>query len=348
MDKKTVSSHSVLYILLAIILVTAAGFYVAEEFKSNNLSLNSALDSTPTPVAAPSIKDQGPAPEFTGISHWLNSQPLTLASLKGKVVLIDFWTYSCINCIRTLPTVTKWYDAYKDKGLVIIGVHTPEFAFEKETANVQMAIDNFHIKYPVAQDNSYATWNAYSNHYWPAEYLINQDGHLVYTHFGEGDPSETENAIRSLLKLSAINSQGMDADLLKIQSPEMYFGTSRLANLSPKQAPASTPNSYNLPANLGLNEFALGGSWQFSDSAAIMAGDAGQLRLKFHSGKLHLVASADQSATLEITIDGKAQPAVTVNKAMLYTLFDSTDYSDHLVDIKIKGRGFTAFTFTFG
>lgn len=140
-----------------------------------------------------------PAPEFKGISTWLNSAPLTIASLKGKVVLIDFWTYDCINCIRTLPYVSKWHDTYKDKGLVVVGVHTPEYAFERKTANVQEAIGRFKISYPVAQDNRYDTWNAYSNKYWPAVYLIDKKGRIVYSHFGEGQYAETEERIRRLL-----------------------------------------------------------------------------------------------------------------------------------------------------
>ena len=160
-------------------------------------------NSQPTPPKMNiDFKNYGAAPEFTGIYHWLNSDPLTMASLKGKVVLVDFWTYSCINCIRTLPYVTKWYDTYKDKGLVVVGVHTPEFSFEKDTGNVQTAINRFGIHYPVAQDNDYGTWQAYNNQYWPAEYLINKDGEIVHEHFGEGEYDVTENAIRELLGLN--------------------------------------------------------------------------------------------------------------------------------------------------
>lgn len=140
-----------------------------------------------------------PAPEFKGIDKWLNSAPLTIEGLRGKVVLVDFWTYTCINCIRTLPHVVKWHQAYKDKGLVVVGVHTPEYAFERKTSNVQDALKRFGITFPVAQDNRYDTWDAYSNRYWPAFYLINKQGRIVYTHFGEGKYAETEAAIRRLL-----------------------------------------------------------------------------------------------------------------------------------------------------
>jgi thiol-disulfide isomerase/thioredoxin len=150
-------------------------------------------------VATPSFYDHGAAPEFSGIDQWLNSQPLTMAGLRGKVVLIDFWTYSCINCLRTLPHVNRWVQTYQDQGLVVVGVHTPEFAFERSTRNVQTAMQRFGVKHPVAQDNSYSTWKAWSNQYWPAHYLVDARGHIQYRHFGEGRYEETEAAIRALL-----------------------------------------------------------------------------------------------------------------------------------------------------
>lgn len=148
---------------------------------------------------SPKVGDQGAAPEFAGIDHWLNSPPLTMQDLRGKVVLVDFWTYSCINCVNTLPYVKKWYDKYKDQGLVVVGVHTPEFPFEKSTANVEAALKRFGIRYPVAQDNAYGTWSAYRNQYWPATYLIDANGRIVYQHYGEGRYEETEAAIQRLL-----------------------------------------------------------------------------------------------------------------------------------------------------
>ena len=139
------------------------------------------------------------APEFSGITQWLNSEPLTMKQLRGKVILVDFWTYDCINCINTLSHVVQWHDKYKDKGLVVIGVHTPEYAFERKTENVRTALKRFDIRYPVAQDNRYATWNAYNNRYWPAFYLVNKKGQVVYTHFGEGQYEQTEARIQQLL-----------------------------------------------------------------------------------------------------------------------------------------------------
>jgi thiol-disulfide isomerase/thioredoxin len=150
-------------------------------------------------ASAEAFGNHGQAPEFKGINQWLNSQPLTMQQLRGKVVLVDFWTYTCINCIRTLPYVKSWHDKYKDQGLVVVGVHTPEYPIEKSTENVKNALKRFDIHYPVAQDNQYATWDAYRNRYWPATYLINKKGEIVYKHFGEGKYKETEEAIKALL-----------------------------------------------------------------------------------------------------------------------------------------------------
>lgn len=149
--------------------------------------------------AAP-LNNQGQAPEFTGIEKWLNTEPLTMQQLHGKVVLVDFWTYSCINCIHTLPYIRGWHQKFKDQGLVVVGVHTPEFPFERSTDNVKAAIKRFDIRYPVAQDNRYETWSAYDNQYWPALYLIDKKGRVVYTHFGEGQYAQTEAAIKALLE----------------------------------------------------------------------------------------------------------------------------------------------------
>jgi cytochrome c biogenesis protein CcdA/thiol-disulfide isomerase/thioredoxin len=294
------------------------------------------------------LENYGPAAELTGISNWLNSNPLTIQQLKGKVVLIDFWTYSCINCIRTLPYVTSWYDTYNKDGFVVIGVHTPEFAFEKVTSNVEAATKNFGIKYPVAQDNDYGTWSAYKNQYWPAEYLIDKEGNIRYEHFGEGNYDHTENAIRTLLGLTE-DTNAKTSSLGNIASPEMYFETDRLQYLAPTQSPSAKPTQYLLPIKLDLNTFALDGTWQFSGDHATLVKSSGKIKLRFSSGKVFMVASSESKPiTLKIIVDGKPQPDVTVSASQLYTLFDSNDYSEHTLEIDIPGSGFDAFTFTFG
>ncbi|MEJ0021439.1 MAG: cytochrome c biogenesis protein DipZ [Candidatus Doudnabacteria bacterium] len=344
---------------ILIILLAVAMYYnfdIQIENQLANIFPTSTLESKLVPNNNPNrsngtavdIKNYGPSPEFTGIDHWLNSDPLTMKELKGKVVLIDFWTYSCINCIRTLPFVTKWYDTYKDKGFVVVGVHSPEFEFEKDTANVADAIKRFKINYPVAQDNELATWNAYSNQYWPAEYLIDQNGNVVYFDFGEGNYDKMENAIRTLLGLGTESLNEPGQDLSGIGSPEMYFGTDRLANLTSQQQPSSKETNYSFPSNLDLNDFALSGAWQFSSDKITMTKPSGKIRLKFHSGKVHIVADSPTPQKISITVDGKTQPDVMVGASELYTLFDSADYTDHTIEITIPAAGFEAFTFTFG
>ncbi len=294
------------------------------------------------------LGDYGQAPEFTGISTWLNSLPLTMAGLRGKVVLIDFWTYSCINCLRTLPYVTRWYDTYRDRGLVVVGVHTPEFGFERVTANVKTATSRFGIRYPVAQDNAMETWRAYSNQYWPAEYLVDRNGRVVLKHFGEGRYDETENAIRALLAAGPAVPRDNGADLSRIGSPEMYFGTARVEMLASPERPREGETAYTAPSPLPSNHFALVGTWSMAPENATLARDGGAVQLAFDSGKVFMVASSERPVTLGVVVDGKPQSPVTVHESRLYTLFDSTDYGPHAMTVSVPKAGFEAFTFTFG
>lgn len=293
------------------------------------------------------LKDYGPAPEFTGITDWLGSEPLTMTTLRGKVVLIDFWTYSCINCIRTLPYVTKWYDKYKDKGLVIIGVHTPEFAFEKRAENVERAMRQHDINYPVAQDNDFGTWLAYDNKYWPAKYLVDKDGRIVYKHFGEGEYETTENLIRQLLGMDN-QGQGMETyQSYKPLTPEIYFGTGRLNHLEPSSKPSIASKEYTLPTSLNLHQFGLGGTWRFDGEKAVSGGSA-HIRLRFQGSKVFMVASSETPQEIIATVGAYPARKITVSNSTLYTIFDSTDYGEHLLDIIIPESGFEAYTFTFG
>jgi thiol-disulfide isomerase/thioredoxin len=294
------------------------------------------------------LGDLGPAPEFTGIDGWLNSPPLTMAGLRGHVVLVDFWAYSCINCLRTLPFLIRWAHDYKDRGLVVVGVHAPEFKFEHDAKNVQKAIDRFHINYPVALDNGMKTWDAFRNEYWPEEYLIDRSGRIVYKHAGEGNYDTTENAIRSLLDAGPAVGKEAGADLTKIGSPEMYFGLDRVADLASPEAVKAGVQHYSAPAVLALNRFALTGAWRLSGEQATLAKDGGGIVLHCRAGKVFMVASAVAPVTLAVTVDGKAQAPVVVHESRLYTLFDSGDYGQHEVRIVVPQAGFSAFTFTFG
>ena len=343
----SINKKTFTYAIIITVCIILAGIYVDKTTKIN-LGIISQPQKNIVQQIGNTLGDYGQAPDFKKGDNWLNTQPLTMANLQGKVVLVDFWTYSCINCIRTLPYVTRWYNTYKDNGLVVVGVHTPEFTFEHDTNNVKNAIAQFGINYPVVQDNDYAIWNSYGNEYWPAEYLINQKGEIVEENFGEGEYDVTENNIRQLLGLAPINIKINSDNLSKISSPEMYFGTSRLANLTPEQSYSLTPKNYVLSKNLASNSFSLGGTWQFSDANAQLTSDAGEVNLKFHAGKVFIVASSPITAHLTITVDGKKQSDVVVGQSKLYTLFDSDNYSDHSIDVKISQKGFEAFTFTFG
>jgi hypothetical protein len=212
---------------------------------------------------------------------------------------------------------------------------------------VQTAMQRFGIHYPVAQDNTYGTWNAYNNKYWPAEYLIDQNGNIVYEHFGEGNYDHTENAIRQLLGLN-VDSNAQTSILGNIQSPEMYFEPSRLQNLVSQQQPSLQPTTYNLPTQIPLNTFGLSGQWQFTEDHAQLTQGPGKIILHFSAGKVFMVAAADHAVTVKITVDGKPQPDVTIQMSQLYTLFNSTSYGDHTIEITIPDSGFEAFTFTFG
>ena len=276
------------------------------------------------------------APELAGIHSWLNSGPLDLQSLRGKVVLIDFWTYSCINCIRTLPYLTRWDTQYRDQGLVIIGVHSPEFAFEGKLANVQAAVEKFGIRYPVALDNDFATWKNFKNEYWPAHYLIDRNGQVVYTHFGEGKYDVTENNIRHLLALGRADIAAPKSAAADSQSPETYLGSARAERQVLDKTTA-----------LPLHGWRLSGQWrtapEFNQSMA--AGDA--LEFHFDARKVFLVmASSDgQPRHVKITVDGKSVPTasadvkndmVTVTDARLYELYHGT--SSAAATIRIEAR----------
>lgn len=300
------------------------------------------------------------APEFAGIHAWLNSNALTMESLKGKVVLIDFWTYSCINCIRTLPYLTQWDRTYRDQGLVIIGVHAPEFEFEKNTTNVEAAIAKYKIEYPVAQDNNLDTWTAFKNRYWPAHYLIDKEGKVVYTHFGEGEYAKTENNIRYLLGLKDKAEVKQErVPYHSGQTAETYLGYER--EESYKGAIAVTPNAakeYQLPAFLPIDFWALGGMWNVS-AEKITAEKAGaKLQLNFKAKKVFLVLGTSTGQPVEATLLlngktaslGKDAPAgkLRVEGHQLYELVSQPAFQNSLLELTANAPGLEAYAFTFG
>lgn len=307
------------------------------------------------------------APNFTGISQWLNSdKSLTISDLKGKVVLVDFWTYSCINCVRTLPYLTNWYDKYHNQGFEIIGVHTPEFQFEHDANNVQQAIKMYNIKYPVALDNDYSTWKAYGNQYWPAEYLIDAKGVIRRTHFGEGEYDQTEQAIQALLKENGQNvSSGLSniADQTPTQSisPESYLGEKRMLYEIPDGKTALGLQNFPEQKTITLNHFGFSGNWNIADEYAT-SDKMAELNYNFTAGKVFLVMSpgSNLNASVQVLLDGAIIPqpisgkdvdngVIDVNSDRLYNLVDlQGKTANHQLKLIFSTAGTRAYVFTFG
>jgi thiol-disulfide isomerase/thioredoxin len=300
------------------------------------------------PAHALRLADRGPAPEFAGVSAWLGSPPLTMAGLRDRVVLIDFWTHTCSNWQRTVPYLNRWRDAYRDKGLVIVGVHTPEFSFEHERAGVEDAIARFALAHPVVQDNDYAIWRAWRNQYWPAHMLVDKAGRIVLQHFGEGDYAALENAIRQLTGAQGPAVSQPDPDLRGIGSPEMYFGLARQEYLAAPAKPRPGTGAFSIPARLPLNRFALGGNWTLAGENASLSEGTGEIAVRFRAAKVHLVAASDAPTPLGVTVDGRDQPPATVHSGRLYTLFDGGASADRVLRLSIPSPGLRAYTFTFG
>lgn len=289
------------------------------------------------------------APEFTGIVKWFNSPPLTLAGLRGKVVLIDFWAYSCINCIRAMPHVEHLYETYKDKGLVVVGVHSPEFEFERNPTNVKAAMRRLGITHPVALDTHMSTWNAWRNQAWPAEYLIDQNGQVIGHHYGEGDYDKMENAIRLLLGLDMLpkDSRAEAVGLPPDSTPELHLGRANQHGFDDSQSGSEGIRRFSVPARLALHRFALNGTWEIAREYARSLG-VSELHLRFKAARLYMVASAESPVALEVMVDGAPQPAVTVHESRLYTLFESREADQHTLVLRIPQADLRVYSFTFG
>jgi cytochrome c biogenesis protein CcdA/thiol-disulfide isomerase/thioredoxin len=296
-----------------------------------------------------SLRDLGAAPEFAGISQWINSKPLTMRELRGKVVLIDFWTYSCINCLRTLPHVKAWYRTYHRRGLVVVGVHTPEFAFEHVAGNVRSAVRRLGVEYPVGLDNDYGTWNAWQNQYWPAKYLIDRRGHLRYYHFGEGEYDTTEARIRALLGESAgalpVAAELTDPTPTTQTTPESYLGYQRLARFPQGNITPNQFAEYHFPeSSLQQDELAYGGSWRVTPEE-IVAGPGARLRLNFRAQKVHLVLGGH--GTVRVLLDGQSRGTTRVSGSRLYTLLRLPEMRSGLLELRFS-PGVRGYAFTFG
>ena len=379
MNKDNISAVLTGVAVVALITGFAVYFNSPELNQQSVRSINSNSNDGLSSVQLSTDKSQfKKAPEFEGISSYINSNGTNLSDLKGKVVLIDFWTYSCINCIRTLPYLVDWNQKYSDKGLVIIGIHSPEFEFEKGVDNVKQAVTRFGIKYPVLLDNDHGTWNAFQNSYWPRKYLVDSEGFIRYDHIGEGGYVETENAIRNLLaertgqqsiSSTSVNQtnlrvpESQSVDFNQIKTPELYFGyqyaRSQLGN-NEGFDPEKIVN-YTLPSSkLKPNVIYLEGEWKNNADSMELIGDEGKIILDYSAKSINIVAGGQGKITvMEFGKDNQtrnpysgndlnSEGKLTIDGQRLYNIGSHQGYGNHQIAIDISGPGFRIYTFTFG
>ena len=314
------------------------------------------------------------APDLVGISHYLNTSSEKLSKeLEGKVVLYDIWTYSCINCVRTLPHITAWDDKYADHGLLIVGIHSPEFEFEKDPQNVRIAVDKHGINYPVVLDNEMETWKAFENRYWPRKYIADHEGYIRYDHIGEGGYQETEKIIQKLLSERAValgiqmDSSNQLVDLEEFEhtlfrTPELYFGYYFAQNRNQLGSsegfqPEKTV-TYSEPDNIDLHKFYPTGIWKNHEDSMELISETGTIKLLYNAKEVNIVT--ENTAELEIFLDGKpidteysgidivSENKLIVSEPNIYNIISSEESATHTMEIKIHGKGFKIFTFTFG
>lgn len=369
--KKEIKNAIVTGIIVVAIIAGVAMYFTTLERPQINESLNSLQ---PTNSTLQTNESKFPiAPSLAGIKGYINtSQDGLKNDIKNKVVLYDFWTYSCVNCIRTLPYLNAWNEKYADKGLVIVGIHSPEFEFEKDISNVKMAVEKYHITYPVVLDSDHRTWDAFGNRYWPAEYLTDYQGHIRHVHFGEGDYDQTEKAIQELLdqrakaldlnasaNLPLVNIQPHEFSIQ--QTPELYFGYSfSLGRNFLGNQEGFHPNekvTYTLPSKLQRDHFYLEGKWQNQPDSMTEISSSGKIVLPYFAKDVYMVASGS-GQDVKVLLDGKDVPSdfagsdlqngiVHVSENRLYSIISSQDGSSHTLTLVTK-PGFVIYTFTFG
>jgi thiol-disulfide isomerase/thioredoxin len=356
-------------LLIAGILAAASGAPSEALAEGNNMVQQITSQAGQLPI-------EGELPSLGGASGWLNSPPLTPEGLRGKVVLVQVWTYSCINWLRTLPYVRAWAEKYKDQGLVVIGVHSPEFGFEHDIDNVRWAAKDMKVEYPIALDNDFAVWRAFDNHYWPALYFVDAKGHIRHHHFGEGQYDQSELVIQQLLAeagggdighgLVSVDALGAEAaaDWGNLKSPEAYVGYERSENFeSPGGAARDQRHVYGVPAKLKLNHWALSGDWTVGKQATVLQKANGRITYRFHARDLHLImgpAARGTSVRFRVLIDGQPPGAAhgldvddqgygTVTEQRLYQLIrQPKPIGDRQFDIEFLDSGVETFVFTFG
>lgn len=349
--------------------------YILEKFPAYGTGLTSIEDNAIVRNELENMDDKqydtdlGSAPELIPGGQWLNlpagRETLTLSELRGQVVLIDFWTYTCINCIRTLPYLRTWHEKYADDGLIIIGVHTPEFEFEKDIGNLSKAVKDFSLDYPILQDNEFATWRAYRNRYWPAKYLIDTNGRIRYTHFGEGSYDETEQWIRKLLEeAGSVTNESIDNPDYEVLSrtPETYLGYERMAGLvSPERVEPDKPVRFTPPQDLNANQFAFIGTWTIRAEHAVPQAGSG-LSYHFEAKDVFLVMRPErvgEAFRVRVLLDGApvtgtiagedvTDGMVTVDSDRLYKLISLPEPGTHVLQLEFPDGNVSLFAFTFG
>jgi len=379
-----------IFLVIGVTAIIGAIFYL-ESLKAPRIISPRGSSAAPSAPLAPLARQDASAPdrsqaikdkaakyptahEFVSPSGFINAEKFKLADLIGKkVILLDFWTYSCINCVRTIPYLNAWRQKYKDKGLAIVGVHTPEFEFEKDYGNVAAAVKKFGIQYPVVMDSDYGTWSAYGNQYWPREYLIDIDGFIVHDHIGEGGYDETEHAIQQALteRMVALGMQGkIDTALAtpsaasapQAGSPEIYFGAGRNEYLSNGATHTGGIQHLSEPSSVAANALYLSGDWNFEKEFAENKSASAKIIFKYQSHDVYFVASAKDGVKIKILRDGKPlDPSVAgedmardksstalIKEDRLYKLIHDPAYGEHTIEIIIESPGLRAFTFTFG
>ena len=381
------------FLLVAVLVVIGASIWALQAPRvrppkaSTGEAVPPSTQESPLPVSADAATSERIAAkqkkferyheivEPKGFNDFINAKNFTIGDQIGKkVVLVDFWTYSCINCQRTTPYLNAWYQKYKDKGLEIVGVHTPEFEFEKKIENVNAAVRKFGIEYPVVLDNDYATWTAYRNRYWPREYLIDIDGFVVHDHIGEGGYDETETAIQDALRermqrLGEAGSLGegmakpIGALTPAAESPETYFGSARNSLLANGTVGRAGDQTLTIPETPKSDTLYLGGTWNFTDEYAQNKGAGGRVVFRYKAGHMYMVASADRPTTATVLLDGKpldtrhgsdvmtvaGKSEITISEDRLYEIVnDPEGLGEHTVEIRFSAPGVRMYTFTFG
>ena len=355
--------------LLGVIFASAVGVSIPFLAQHNSVAQQMTRAAVQLPI-------EGDFPSLSGATGWLNSQPLTPGALRGKVVLVEFWTYSCINWLRTLPYVRAWAEKYKDQGLIVIGVHSPEFEFEKNVNNVRRATKDMSINYPVAIDSDYAIWRAFDNQYWPALYFVDAKGRIRHHQFGEGEYDQSERVIQQLLAEAGVSGIGQElvsvdargpeaaADPGNLKSPETYVGYQRTANFASPGGPVPDQSHvYAMPTRLRLNHWALSGGWTIGKQAAALNQANGRIAYRFHARDLHLVmgpAAPGMSVRFRVLIDAKPPGAAhgidvdergngRLKEQRLYQLIrQPRPVADRQFEIEFLDSGMEAFVFTFG